>query len=214
MCQDPCQLINRLAYSVLFIFASSRTLDIWVEHPGYSYSKYTKSILRKPKIFLNAIISLYLCENWWQSVSSLKNEGISSATVGEPAGAWELAFQGECCLHGCCPPLPPSLSSSLFPLLLNNHILFITLAKRFQHSNSSGNSCMLAITVLSKNFNGPVCVCVYTLHYIKCLWYLGNCSNEEKESHQDNGSSWYQLSRGYRDINPLTGAMKVLRLRF
>lgn len=125
-----------------------------------------------------------------ESVSSLKNEGISSAILGEPAGDWERAFQGEFCLHGCCPPLPPSLSSSLFLLLLLNNIFIIhilIISYSIYHScYSSENSGMLAITQLSKNLSGPISVCVYvcmhmcmyvyTLYYIKCLCYLGNCS--------------------------------------
>lgn len=146
-----------------------------------------KSILREPKICLNARLSPISL-----SVSSLEDLGDFKCNSGW--ASWDLGtgISGRVPLtveeEGCWPHLPPPLSSSwllLLLLLLNNHTQLITLVRRYQHSNSSGNSNNAAYCCAFPKlqpFHHSACVYTHVTLY-KMPWHLASCSYEEKQSH-------------------------------
>lgn len=104
-----------------------------------------------------------------------------------------------------------SLSSSLFfLLLLNNHIQIITLANKYQHRNSSGNNNNTWFyCAFQKCYLLYHSVCAYTLDYVKCLWYLGNCTYKGKKAARTTDDFLYHLLRSYWNINLFTVAIEV-----
>ena len=77
---------------------------------------------------------------------------------------------------------------------------------------------MVAVTVLSKT-SAILSVCVFghahTLHYIKCLGYLGICTYDERESHWANWQLLIPFFKRLLGHQPFpTVVIRVKRLSF